>query len=201
MHLSDVELVDLADGTRPETSAPHLATCEPCRRQLVDMRRMMSAAAAVDVPEPSPLFWEHFSDRVRDMVAAEAHAPRAWWRGLLPMKQVLIPSSAYALIALLVAGVVTSRGPRVPLTEITGPTQPEGFGAAENRDADLFEDAALEDESLTLMADLSAAIGVDVATDVVLAPRVGAEHAVTNLNDDELRELERLLNELGASGA
>jgi hypothetical protein len=199
MHLSDVELVDLADGARPESSAPHLAACEPCRRQLLDMRRMMSAAAAVDVPEPSPLFWEHFSDRVRDAVAADAHTPRAWWSRLLPAKQVLIPASAYALIALLVAGVVASRGPRMPVADAPPPFV--AAIAAENGAADLFEDPAVEDESLTLMANLSAAIDVDVATDAALAPSVGADRAVTNMNDDELRELERLLHELGASGA
>lgn len=34
--------------------------------------------AAGDVPEPSPLFWNHLSARVRDAVAVEP-IPRSWW--------------------------------------------------------------------------------------------------------------------------
>ena len=60
MHVKPDELVDIAEGTRAESSAPHLATCDDCRRQLADVRTMMSAAAEVEVPEPSPLFWDHF---------------------------------------------------------------------------------------------------------------------------------------------
>ena len=66
MHLKDDELVDLAEGARPESSAPHLASCEPCRRQVRDLRALMSVAAGVDVPEPSPLYWDHMSARVRE---------------------------------------------------------------------------------------------------------------------------------------
>src|SRR5258707_1769981 len=71
MHLSADELVDLAEGARPESSAPHLAACGPCRARLNDLRAMMSAVADVDVPEPSPLFWDHFSQRVHDAAASE----------------------------------------------------------------------------------------------------------------------------------
>ena len=71
-HLSPDHLIDLAEGTRPESSAPHLESCEACRRQLADMRAMMSAASEVAVPEPSPLFWDHLSERVRQAVALEA---------------------------------------------------------------------------------------------------------------------------------
>jgi len=70
-HLTEGELLDLAEGARPESSAGHLASCEACRRQLMDLRSAMTAAAAVDVPEPSPLFWEHLSVRVREAVEAE----------------------------------------------------------------------------------------------------------------------------------
>ncbi len=39
---------------------------------------MMSVAAEVEVPEPSPLFWDHLSARVGEAVAAE-QAPRRSW--------------------------------------------------------------------------------------------------------------------------
>src|SRR2546428_190985 len=79
-HLSPEELIDIAEGTRLETSVPHLATCASCREQLVDVREMMSTVD-VDVPEPSPLFWDHLSARVSAAVAAEfASAP--WGLGV-----------------------------------------------------------------------------------------------------------------------
>src|SRR5258705_10923481 len=72
MHLNADDLVDLAEGARPESSAPHLAACPQCRAHLEELRGTMSAIADVDVPEPSPLFWDHFSQRVHDAVATEA---------------------------------------------------------------------------------------------------------------------------------
>src|SRR6185436_9900014 len=100
-HLKDEELVDIAEGTRPESSAPHLGGCDTCRAQLHELRAMLSAAQEVDVPEPSPLFWDHLSSRVRAAVAADGEPRRGFdvpvWR------RVLVPFSAVAAAALLIA--------------------------------------------------------------------------------------------------
>ena len=37
------------------------------------------ATLAVDVPEPSPLFWDHLSARVREAVTADAVPARPWF--------------------------------------------------------------------------------------------------------------------------
>jgi hypothetical protein len=67
--------------------------------------------------------------------------------------------------------------------------------------SDGFEEAA-DDESLMLVTELSAALAVDSTADTDLAPSGSAEHAVTHLDDDELRELQQLLKqELASSGA
>ena len=81
MHLTPEELIDFAEGTRAEAAAPHLQSCEVCRHHIVALRATMSAAADVDVPEPSPLFWDHLSQRVHEAVAAE-EAPGARFPGL-----------------------------------------------------------------------------------------------------------------------
>jgi hypothetical protein len=39
---------------------------------------IVKALQEVDVPEPSPLFWEHLSQRVRDAVADEPPPPAGW---------------------------------------------------------------------------------------------------------------------------
>lgn len=204
MHLTALELVDLVEHTRPEVSAPHLASCERCRAQLQEMRRLMAAASAVQVPEPSPLFWDRFSDRVRDAVAAERDVPRRWWNAGMSWRRLLIPASAVAVAAILVVSAMTPRAPapQAPIASTaSNHPAPAVAPAASGVLNDGFEDAA-DDESLTLVADLSAALNLDPATDANLAPNGGAEHAVTHLNDDELRELQQLLKqELASSGA
>jgi hypothetical protein len=72
-HLTPEELLDLAEATRPEVSSKsmsHLAACAVCRDQLADLRAALELVdpADVHVPEPSPLFWEHFSTRASPIV-------------------------------------------------------------------------------------------------------------------------------------
>jgi hypothetical protein len=73
-HLTSEQLIDLAEGGSAMSSAPHLQSCETCRNRLAELRATLSVAASVDVPEPSPLFWDHFSARVHDAVEAERAA-------------------------------------------------------------------------------------------------------------------------------
>ena len=197
MHLNELELIDLAEGTRPESSAPHLASCDRCRRQLLQMRSLMADVAAVPVPEPSPLFWDHLSRRVRDAVAVERGAPRRWWHEVALRKRILVPASAAALAVILILSALTSR----LLAPLPGPErEPADVALAGTGGPDDGFDVA-DDASLMLVADLSAELNLDPAADENLAPAGGAEHAVTHLNDDELRELQRLLQqELTPSG-
>jgi hypothetical protein len=205
MHLNADELVDLAEGTRPEGSAPHLAACDQCRRQMRELRAMMASVAEVDLPEPSPLFWEHLSQRVHDAVASEQAPRRAWldacWRGLLT------PWSAVAAAMILVVAVFSSRllSPTGPPRIGPAPAPPPSavtVADAAPRD-DLFSDAAAdEDASLTLVASLTANLDLEAAGEAGLAQDGSAEHAVTHMNGDDLRELRRLLKEeLARSGA
>ena len=106
-HLSAEQLVDIAEGVRPESSASHLEACAACRKQLDDLRAMMAAAAAVDVPEPSPLFWDHFSARVHQAVEAERESPApalAWWWVRRPL--IWAPGLAAALLAVAMVSQV-----------------------------------------------------------------------------------------------
>ena len=86
------------------------------KTQMTDQERdalVERVTQALDVPEPSPLFWEHFPDRVRAAVAAAPPEPplsRAWWRR---------PVTAFALAASLViaGGVWMARpGPAAPVS-------------------------------------------------------------------------------------
>jgi hypothetical protein len=207
MHLNAGDLIDVAEGTRSEASVPHLASCNECRRQLTHLQAMMSTVAAVDVPEPSPLFWDHLSERVRNVVAEDV--PRRSWTDAATWRRLLMPLSAVAVASLIVAVVSNSRvmaphvGTHGDHDIVALRTPPPATTVAEaGATIELLNDAAPdEDASLTLVASLTADLDLDAAGEAGLAPHGSAEHAVTHMNDDDLRELRRLLKEqLAPSG-
>ena len=197
MHLRPDELIDLAEGTRAESSATHLAECAVCRLHLEELKATMSAAADVNVPEPSPLFWDHFSARVHDAVAAEGLPRRSFWT----WPRVVIPAVSVATTVLAVAITLNwgSADRGIPPLPAVGP----GPVALPLASAELLADPqSAGDTALTLVAELSSDMDLETAREAGLAARGSAEHAVTHLTGSELRELQRLLQEeLARSGA
>jgi hypothetical protein len=201
MHLNADALIDLAEGTRPEASAPHLAGCDRCREQLAELRAVMSTvanASEADVPEPSPLFWDHLSERVRVAVAAQG-PPRRWWPDAAPWRPLLTPLSAVAVASLLIAVILNSRvmAPQAPALAGVHSSPPAAPTATDPGDsADLLGDwASGDDVSLTLVGSLAEHLDLDGAGEAGLAPGGSAEHAVTHMSDGDLRELRRVLKE------
>jgi hypothetical protein len=191
-HLHSDELIDLADGARLESSAPHLQTCEACRRQLAELRAVMAAAARIDVPEPSPLFWDHFSARVHDAVAAGGAPRRASWFGLA------LPLSAAACAVVIIAAVTLRVGHAPGFVPLPAPAVSLPPGEAEVADADLA--AVPDDPSLDLVADLAAQVDWDAAGAPGFEAHLethedAADKAVGQLTAVERGELKRLLNE------
>jgi hypothetical protein len=188
-HLTPQQLIDLADGVRDEASVPHLSQCDDCRAVLSDLRNTIMEAADVEVPEPSPLFWEHFSARVRGEVAREARtgAPvpfgtsiRRWWR-------VAVPTAAAA--AIILAVVATFR---------TDPEQTGPAAAVAPAPIDLTSAAAGPDEeaALALLGDLLAETTWDDVTAAGIRSGPGSlEGALYDLTSTERIELRRLLDE------
>jgi hypothetical protein len=187
MHLTLEQLVDLAEGTKGEHElAAHLASCERCRLKLTELRATIASINDTPVPEPSPLFWDHFQQRVAASVAFEP-APRrmnwVWW-----------PAGAgLAAAALLLAINFDARIVLPPVPD--GPSQVTSRPAANDAEpgalarVELLNDSMTDDDpSLQLVADLTATVD-----DPGLAVDGSAEHAVTHLSAGELRELHRLL--------
>jgi hypothetical protein len=188
-HLQSDELIDLAEGTRPDASAPHLQACEACRTQLADLRTMMSRASQADVPEPSPLFWDHLSARVRDAVAAEG-VPRATWLGWL-QSGVLTPLSIGGL-AVVALAVALSVGVRY----VPGRTAVPASSGAIADVVPMSEPG--DDPSLDLVADLAAQVEWDAAEETgsgLRAHEDAADKAATQLSDGDRQELGRLLQQ------
>jgi hypothetical protein len=85
-HLSPQEFVDAADAVLPADRLSHLDRCVECRQELDALRRVMTdLGPARDVPDPSPLFWEHFTGRVRATADAEPARERPPWPGWQPL--------------------------------------------------------------------------------------------------------------------
>ena len=190
-HLDRETLLDLAEGRTSDGSA-HVTSCEACRRQVDELRGVLSAIHAVDVPEPSPLFWDHLSARVLEQVRSESPA-RGWglwqwtWRLAVPFGAVL---------ALIVAVAVwTHRGIEPAGSPVLGPAAM----------ADLSDrgDIQSDDPSLALLTDLAETVNVDDASAAGLAPESAAiDREVGNLTADERDELRSILKqELSKSGA
>lgn len=192
-HLASEELIDLADGTRPESSAPHLQACEVCRRQLADLRTTMASVAKVDVPEPSPLFWDHFSARVSEAVAAEGEPRRTAWFATWSRwtqwstSRLTVPMSIAALAALVIVASLTFRVGSLPAVDAPAPAV--GSVVANEELAWPPDDPALE-----LMADLTEDLDWDAAHDAgFITHRSEIDTAIRQLTSAERQELQRLL--------
>ncbi len=195
-HLTSEQLIDLAEDGRPASSTPHLQSCETCRNRLAELRATLSVVASVDVPEPSPLFWDHFSARVHDAVEAERAAGTSVFSRWSWLR--LTPLWAGALAAVVLAIVIVTSGGR-PGQPVSAPAGPAASAAGPLDDSLSLGD----DPSLSLMADLAADLDWDAASEAGLTTHVGVDNdAVTELTDGERRALDQLLKgELAHRGA
>ena len=195
-HLSEIELVDLAENNAagiPETRAAHVETCAACREQLDALRSMLRESRSVDVPEPSPLFWEHMSMRLRDEVAAEPAPRRSGWNWI-GMRGLVSFGAAAALIVAVGSGVLLMRAAR---DGNPGTPAGERIATALVAPAPARPDATPDGENAEVWAVLTAAAS-DVAFEDAHAagmhvPPAAIDHAVQDLSAAELAELGKLL--------
>ncbi|HUE87707.1 MAG TPA: hypothetical protein VMO26_16660 [Vicinamibacterales bacterium] len=187
-HFTPDEVIDAVENTMAPERRAHLIACEHCRAETALAASMLREARAVGAPEPSPLFWDHFSDRVREAIRSEGAASkraRRWfdWPVLAPL----------GALALLVVALVWS----VP--------QPDAHPgrAAIDRQATITEsaDATENEERWAMMLDLVGEVDLDAVVDSGFLGRPGtADRAVAHLTAIEQEELVRLLREELRSG-
>jgi hypothetical protein len=189
-HLTEVELLDVAEGTEASSRHPHLATCATCTAQVSELRAMLWRAAEASVPEPSPPFWDHLSARVREGIEQEAAKPRIIWNWVT--WRVALPAAGLA--ALILAAVVSVREPAA-IPDLS----------TSNTVADAVEplDAPADDPSLTLIADLVGELDWDGVAEAGLTSGAGAaERLLLDMSADERLELQQILKqELARQGA
>lgn len=174
-HLTSDELIDAMEGTLDAPRRSHLDTCGECRRAMADVSGVLREARQVEVPEPSPLYWRHFSAHVRAAIDADAPASAAWGRWL--RWPVLAPLGALALLVLAFNLSVLE-------PTVAPETLSEGAGG----------DVAFVADGWGLVADMVGAIDWATARETGLIIEPGAaDRAALELSPDEQRELTRLL--------
>jgi hypothetical protein len=177
-HLTDPELVDALDGQAPTNVVVHVRECGTCRDRLSDLAETLAETRLADMPEPSPLFWDHLSARIREDIARHPMPSRARWLAW-PM---WAPLGGLALVVVAIIAGLLREGPV---------SDPPAMTTVD--DVRLQEDAALE-AAWALTADLIGSGDAAAAIDAEGIVRPGsAELAAADLSPDEQVELLRLL--------
>ena len=200
-HLTDTEFVDSLESELQPRRQEHLDTCAACRARIEELRIVLRTLRTVDVPEPSPLYWNHFSARLRESLDVPAASAAKW----LPQMRLLQTAAVLAVLlasaALWLApwrgngvpgpGAPNARSLRVGVGEVVG--RP-GVEVAPPED-DLDEPSA-DDESWAVVRKAAGSVEWDDAREAGLMLEPGsAERQVLRLTEAERAELERLIDE------
>lgn len=191
-HLTDQQIAAAADGDT--VPAAHLAACTACAARVAELRGVIDELRTVEVPEPSPLFWAHLGARISEAIDAAPVQTGRW-----PLRPALGWLGALAALLLFTVAIYQQRA--------VAPAPSEQYTASVPAPADvdlpLDPDAtwATDDEAWAVVRSVAADLEYDDVHEAGLTPRPGAiERVVTELDDDELAELVRLLtDELKAS--
>jgi hypothetical protein len=149
---------------------------------------VISKLREAEVPEPSPLFWEHLSQRVHDAVAAEPVPSRSWsgrinfaWAG-----------GIVAIAMVVLAVTVSMRHAPVASGPAVGAPEVVADAAASSSTLPPLED----DASFAVMGELASEMDFEDAgaAGLVVAPGA-AENALSQLSGDEQRAVVELLRQ------
>jgi hypothetical protein len=184
-HLTDDGAAALALGEGDPAHAAHAAECAACAARVRACADALRDVAALDVPDPSPLFWTQFANRVANAVTeaeaddhrsgtmAPAHAPVHAWMGIA------------AALVLAVAALLVSSRPQPPAVQDAGLTPSADIWLASADD---------EDEAWAVVQSVASDLHYEDVRDAGIAPRPGAlDRAAAEMTDDERAELIRLL--------
>lgn len=188
-HLDDNELVDSIDRALPHARAVHLDACPACRERAdalrIDLERLR--AAGEPVPEPSPLFWNHFSRRVHNAVRELPAAPEraAWYQ-----PSYWAAAAAIVLLAAFAIGWYAQRSPGTPSTSMAAVPAESLTPPSEPWSVNTLDD----DDEWALVRVLADEVAWEDAQEAGLTAGPGsAERVALELSSEERQELARLL--------
>ena len=177
-HLTPTELLDFVEQSPLATpERTHLESCATCRKNAAQLTDVLARTREVEVPEPSPLFWDGLSNRVREAIAVDPPVRRdvplwAPWPALAPLAGLAF------LVLALVSGVALHRA------------------ADDDEGAITMTADSASDSAWALVADLIGTLDVETARDAGIASAPGAaDQAVLQLSAAEQEELVRLLRQ------
>lgn len=176
-HLTPDQILNIVEHTSlTETERAHLGSCAECRATAAQLTSALRIARQAEVPEPSPLFWDRFSDRVREEVAADQ---KETWRGTRAWRwPVLVPFTGLAVLVLALVSAVVPQdsGDEAAVTQIAWDGAP--------------------DSAWALLSDLVGPLDVETAQQAGIAASPGAaEEVVLLMTASEREELVRLLRQ------
>lgn len=187
-HLTNAELIDLVEERLPADRASHAVSCDRCLAAIDEVRTALSLVSSDAVPEPSPLYWDHFSARVADAVrhetpAADVPAAAAW------LRSPLVGWAAAASFSLLVMMSVVWRATLHAPAPVPAPAMPAPVVAVAAAD-DLEADAAW-----AVVRTAAEGLAWDDAHAAGISAHPGsAEGIALELSPDERSELARLVD-------
>jgi hypothetical protein len=201
-HLNRAELVDFIEASPllPAGRARHVSVCNHCRAETDALRSMRALATTDEVPEPSPLFWDHFSARVADAVREEepgrdrpAAAGMHWRRA--PLATWAAVATMAVLVMMTVVWRTTLHAPAPAMgaamsggTAVTATIAPDAATAGDDSDVEA-------DEAWAVVRAAAQDLRWDEAHAAGLSAHPGAaEGLALELSADERSELARLLN-------
>jgi hypothetical protein len=192
-HLEKTEFIDFLDGTLIAERREHVDSCDACRRTAEELSLALASSEAGDVPEPSPLFWDQFSDRVRMAIKNEP-PPHSAFRQFFAIPHLRIAAAAVAVVILMTVVVWRAGTPR---------PQPRSTDSAASADLAMTDDFDSDDgidldtdEAWTLVRVMAEDVAADDMSDEGMSGRPGsADSLALRLNERERQELARLLEE------
>jgi hypothetical protein len=188
-HLSREELIDSLEGSLPLAREAHLDDCLTCRAERTSLEQVLQRVAAVEIPEPSPLFWEHFSARVRDAAARQPVPAGAGWEAWAWPRWAV---GAATLVLCVTLGWAGWRDYGRAHFVDKGNVRLVHEGGLEGTDPGLA--LMVSDEDWNLVMSMAEDVTVDDADEPGLVIRPGAtDRAFTDLSSEQRTELARLL--------
>lgn len=179
-HLDHLQFVDALDAVAPHLE-PHLEACAACRGQLEELRASLARVRRDRVPEPSPLFWNHFSARVNAGIDAEATKRASVEEGWMP--HALAWSGVLALVLAVVSILLAPKPSADP--QVVAPGQTAAW----------TEPDLEQDEAWAVVRELATGFDYEQAQSAGVVPREGAvDRAALELNDAERAELARIID-------
>ena len=180
-HLKPEEIVDALDGALDLGRRAHLDSCATCAREVAALGGVTrDAVASADTNEPSPLFWTHFTGRVREATERQQTPTRQW----LPIWQPLTAVAAIVVLAVIVVGMPRGGAPgTAPADAVV--TDPAATVAEATTPVD--------DDTWTFVLDVARELPADTVREVAMPSPGTADALIETLSAEQRSEFIRLL--------